>query len=557
MMAIKEYLRGDCCYEFSKIEKSRLRVGCYKTHFKGFRLHVTSPVFLTPDITYMFEDKREGEWLVVELYQFTSYKGKILYLEILFEDCGLAGDSYIEGIEFRPLEKFVICKSHEKKTPVHHVIEETFPPLLEGLLPKVNKLLQFIVDRNCDLAMRQVASIHFKNFITENLSPHDPGKNPLFEIHRMDAKAKNSKEVSKHDEEPTRIELPDVEDEDMSFYFEDYNITKHANPERDRLTERSDEQERRPIGLDQLHPRRCDCRMSSKLPRLTGVPLFVYLQFDLLPSNVMLLETKEDDKTIGQALHTISKGIHEKAGNAVIEVKREIFVFGKASNKEIVRASISPLFTEEAKVHLSQGILLEDGKMWLSLSEKGEHHVEISIKAFSNLDGFSEIENSRFAVGCCMINDFKELKLRVTKPLLLSPNITYGLNLVVHCSEREKKKQPYVGVSYKIEGETKISILRNEDKREGNWLVAELYQYTSYEDSTLDLEILLEDCGLAGDFYIEGIEFRPLEKAESALVEANEEIVTAAVSPLFNKFTEVKVFLSQGVLLDKGKMVIT
>nr|GEY40379.1 protein kinase-like domain, phloem protein 2-like protein [Tanacetum cinerariifolium] len=259
-----------------------------------------------------------------------------------------------------------------------------------------------------------------------------------------------------------------------------------------------------------------------------------------------------------------------EAGSAVIEANKEIFVFGSAANKKVVRAPISPLFcefTEEAEVLLSQGILLEDGKMagsavieankeifvfgsatnkkWLSLNEKGEHHVEISIKAFSNLDGFSEIENSRFAVGCCKINDFKELKLRVTKPLLLSPNVTYGLNLVVHCSEREKNKQPYVGVSYKIEGETKISILSYEDKREGNWLVAELYQYTSYEYSTLDLEILFEDCGLAGDFYIEGIEFRPLEKAESALVETNEEIVTAVWLSLNEKEEHIAVISLQ------------
>ncbi|KAJ7979108.1 importin beta-like SAD2 [Quillaja saponaria] len=36
------------------------------------------------------------------------------------------------------------------------------------------RLLQIIVDNNCDLAVRQVASIHFKNFIAKNWSPHDP-----------------------------------------------------------------------------------------------------------------------------------------------------------------------------------------------------------------------------------------------------------------------------------------------------------------------------------------------------------------------------------------------
>ncbi|XP_074271177.1 importin beta-like SAD2 isoform X2 [Silene latifolia] len=36
------------------------------------------------------------------------------------------------------------------------------------------RLLQIIVDGNCDIAVRQVASIHFKNFIAKNWSPNDP-----------------------------------------------------------------------------------------------------------------------------------------------------------------------------------------------------------------------------------------------------------------------------------------------------------------------------------------------------------------------------------------------
>ncbi|KAL1832759.1 hypothetical protein ACET3Z_002410 [Daucus carota] len=36
------------------------------------------------------------------------------------------------------------------------------------------RMLQIIVDGNCDPAVRQVASIHFKNFIAKNWSPHDP-----------------------------------------------------------------------------------------------------------------------------------------------------------------------------------------------------------------------------------------------------------------------------------------------------------------------------------------------------------------------------------------------
>nr|XP_016507670.1 PREDICTED: importin beta-like SAD2 [Nicotiana tabacum] len=38
------------------------------------------------------------------------------------------------------------------------------------------RLLQIIVDGSCDMAIRQVASIHFKNFVAKNWSPHDPAE---------------------------------------------------------------------------------------------------------------------------------------------------------------------------------------------------------------------------------------------------------------------------------------------------------------------------------------------------------------------------------------------
>ena len=41
------------------------------------------------------------------------------------------------------------------------------------------RLLHIIVDGNCDMAVRQVASIHFKNFIAKNWSPHEPGLFPF------------------------------------------------------------------------------------------------------------------------------------------------------------------------------------------------------------------------------------------------------------------------------------------------------------------------------------------------------------------------------------------
>ncbi|GJS76915.1 hypothetical protein Tco_0726796 [Tanacetum coccineum] len=64
--------------------------------------------------------------------------------------------------------------------------------------------------------------------------------------------------------------------------------------------------------------------------------------------------------------------------------------------------------------------------------------------------------------------------------------------------------------------------------------------------------LLLEGRGSAmRQVYIEKLR-RPKGAAEGSFIEVNEEIITAAVSPLFNKFTEVKVSRSQGILLDEG-----
>ena len=38
------------------------------------------------------------------------------------------------------------------------------------------RLLQIVVDGNCDMAVRQIASIQFKNFIAKNWAPVDSGK---------------------------------------------------------------------------------------------------------------------------------------------------------------------------------------------------------------------------------------------------------------------------------------------------------------------------------------------------------------------------------------------
>ncbi|PWA50712.1 P-loop containing nucleoside triphosphate hydrolases superfamily protein [Artemisia annua] len=139
------------------------------------------------------------------------------------------------------------------------------------------------------------------------------GKNPLFEIRRMNAEADKSKEVPKHDEEPTRIELPDLEDEeeDMSFYFEDNKITKHVNVEivSTPKMKKSDRAERLTVStLDDIKTDVEDEEDSSKSRKLSTkrqsrktTPVYVYtykiLEADLLQVAMVMGLTDEIDVT--------------------------------------------------------------------------------------------------------------------------------------------------------------------------------------------------------------------------------------------------------------------
>nr|GEW21692.1 P-loop containing nucleoside triphosphate hydrolases superfamily protein [Tanacetum cinerariifolium] len=139
------------------------------------------------------------------------------------------------------------------------------------------------------------------------------GKSPLFEIRHMDAEAEKSKEVSKQDEEPTRIELPEVEDEDedMSFYFEDNKITKHANVEivSTPKMKKSDRAERLAVSVkNDIKTDMEDEEDSSKARKLSTkrqtkkiTPVYVYtykiLEADLLQVAMVMGVTDEIDVT--------------------------------------------------------------------------------------------------------------------------------------------------------------------------------------------------------------------------------------------------------------------
>nr|GEV67553.1 protein kinase-like domain, phloem protein 2-like protein [Tanacetum cinerariifolium] len=87
----------------------------------------------------------------------------------------------------------------------------------------------------------------------------------------------------------------------------------------------------------------------------------------------------------------------------------------------------------------------------------------------------------------------------------LPPLIDYTGNLVF-CEGNSSKKQKYVGLTYKLEGETETSIVYVATETEDNRsFIAELYRFT-----IIDLKIVFFDH--KDDLAVEGILLQPLEK---------------------------------------------
>lgn len=83
------------------------------------------------------------------------------------------------------------------------------------------------------------------------------------------------------------------------------------------------------------------------------------------------------------------------------------------------------------------------------------------------------------------------------------------MNFVFKFKNGKESKEPYIALKYKLEGETKTSIVYLADERKDEWLMAELYQFTS-DETIVDLEIIFE--ANKEWLVVEGIEFQPLEE---------------------------------------------
>ncbi|XP_076916932.1 uncharacterized protein LOC143576793 [Bidens hawaiensis] len=197
--------------------------------------------------------------------------------------------------------------------------------------------------------------------------------------------------------------------------------------------------------------------------------------------------------------------------------------------EKINRTAVHPLKYKsktELKSCLSKGILLNAVKTWFSLNKNGEHCEMISAAdclippaQASTFDEYVTDQSSRFHPKKCY-KSYNGMFNAHVRTQFLSPQIKYTVNLVLRPTYYTRFNPHYIGVKYRLEGETKPLVSCLADKREDEWLMVELFQFES-QKRNVDLEISFEGfMNTSSDHYvIEGVEFQPTEKMEHKVLE--------------------------------------
>ncbi|KAL7618475.1 hypothetical protein Lser_V15G01734 [Lactuca serriola] len=181
-------------------------------------------------------------------------------------------------------------------------------------------------------------------------------------------------------------------------------------------------------------------------------------------------------------------------------------------------------FTKKKKdLHnmLSEGILLQNGKVLFSLGNNGERNEMISARKLlykhRRLHKWPSVPESRFHEVAEMV-DISSLKIQIKiKAQFLTPGANYGVNLMFRfCGPRKSvAKRTYVNLKFKKGNETLHAYFAT--WREDGWMMIELCRFLKNKEHT-HFEFLLESfsrcyCGSRG-LYVEGIEFQAINNVK-------------------------------------------
>ncbi|KAJ0703194.1 putative protein kinase RLK-Pelle-CR4L family [Helianthus annuus] len=204
--------------------------------------------------------------------------------------------------------------------------------------------------------------------------------------------------------------------------------------------------------------------------------------------------------------------------------------------KEIIQMSKTPEIYSTAKRKdiydtLSNGILIQEGKVWFSLGSNGERNEMVSASQFSYENHWSHkwhsLPESRFDKVAELLN-ISNLNMQIQiSSRSLSLGIKYGVHLVFkfHGARKNVAKRMYVNLTYKMGNETLHAYFAT--WREDDWMTIELHRFLNHKESdTTDFEFLIKSfsrcyCGNRA-IYVEGIELRAIDNEENTLTEVQQ-----------------------------------
>ncbi|GJV40818.1 phloem protein 2-like protein [Tanacetum coccineum] len=485
-------------------------------------------------------ERRDGEWMIIELCRFRSHNQTIDFEAQLKSFCGhpcVSGPIFVDGIEFRPINnisssihilqllvpwlirfKEVVELQRHRAFSINCNIETkmlspdtAYACYLVFQLPENSEGLKCPVKAR-DLLLNHDWEATISNFIISRshgtLGYLDPQSYRgvtkksdiysfgvvLFEILSGKLAIENVEKYSHHtlrqiiNDERERYARDGAEDKKLVFLawmaarcFEENKLEALIF---DDLTEQTDVK-----SIDVVSKVAYQCLNKDQEKRPT-----MALVIQELEKALIIHEEWECEQKLPEDYERIMKMIENPESQII--TKKDLYSF------------------------LSSGTLLNNRKVWLSLSRDGKVNEMISETTFSYENFTSSelnvLENSRFGT-VAKISKTHDLKISIKiKTQFLSLGIIYGAYLVFKfCDPQMVSSKPYLDLKYKTaSGELNSYIA---ERRDGEWMMIELCRFRS-DNQIIDLEVQLESlwghpCG-SGPIFVDGIEFRPIDNVE-------------------------------------------
>ncbi|XP_071739339.1 uncharacterized protein [Rutidosis leptorrhynchoides] len=200
------------------------------------------------------------------------------------------------------------------------------------------------------------------------------------------------------------------------------------------------------------------------------------------------------------------------------------------NHREIIGMSKTPEIYSSTRAKelyklLTEGIFIQKGEVWLSLSSTGKVNILISATKFSYRDGISHKCRStqksiiRFPK-VVNVMDISNLKIRIKlNTTVLSLDVTYAVRLVFKfCNPIiASRKLTYVNLKYKMGDKTSHAYFATHRHDDSGWMMIELFQFIKKIEDTV-FEVSLESFSPyyceSRSIYVQGIEFKAIEKVD-------------------------------------------